>query len=295
MLEGLDGSADGSGSVIDTHGLLLSLAGLIDDELLGWSRELAAVGQSDYALELITATVVAEGLRLPEAVHAALRAARRGQPRIEMPAPERSPAMRHRFLADPTAAGYPAAVAANFPVETLRTLPGRLLRGCRLRLSWRLTPVGSAAAPVPHPVLLVETADRSGADLLAYQVTDLLGQAGVFASVEVLGPDSPVGEYHRAALDASVALGDLDPPAAGPQTTAGRTAAGTPHTDPPHTDPPRTPPRGTPVAARESAPRPSLGPVDRVIAARASAPRNRGLFEGAIRGREATGGMEADT
>src|SRR5213082_1134595 len=103
MLEGHDGSAVGTGALADTHSLLLSLAGLIDDELLGWCRELAAVGESDYALELVTAAIAADRLRVPEAVHAALPQAGRSQAGLELPAPDPAPVMTHRFLADPAA------------------------------------------------------------------------------------------------------------------------------------------------------------------------------------------------
>jgi hypothetical protein len=269
---------------MDTHSLLLSLAGLVDDELLGWSRELVAVGESGYALELVTASIAAEGTRLPDSVHTGLRAARREPAGVQLPAPVPAPVMAHRFLADPATAGYPPAVAASFPIQALHTMPGRILRGCRLRLSWRLTPAGSAPAPVPHPVLLIETADGTGADLLAYQVADLLWQAGVFASVEVFGPDTPLGEYHRAALEASLPLEDRDLPPAGArlaaessagvaaQSSAGVAAGGLGSgQDPVRTDPAPTP-TGTPAPVREPAARSPLPPADRVIAARASAP-----------------------
>src|ERR1700704_2579343 len=102
MLEGHDGSAVGTGALADTpgpHSLLLSLAGLIDDELLGWCRELTAVGESDYALELVTAAIAADHLRVPEAVHSALLHAGKGQGGLELPSPEPAPMMTHRFLA----------------------------------------------------------------------------------------------------------------------------------------------------------------------------------------------------
>ncbi|MDQ2710142.1 MAG: hypothetical protein M3Z25_22085, partial [Actinomycetota bacterium] len=279
MLEGHDGPVveAEAGVPFDNHRLLLSLAGLIDDELLGWSRELAAVGEFDHALELVTAAIAADGVRLPEAVHAALLAARRGQPGVEVPEPEECPVPAHRFLPDPTAAGYPAVVGGGSPVEALGGLPDRLLRDCRLWLSWRLTPAGAAPAPVPHPVLLVEAGDGVGADLLAYQVADLLWQAGVFASVEVFGPDTPVGEYHRAALDASVALDEL-----GGKGASATGASASPDDAPPTASAllgapvfPDTPARETSsTPARETSSRPPLRPVERVIAARASAPRN---------------------
>ncbi|MGQ0480543.1 MAG: hypothetical protein ACT4O0_05865 [Pseudonocardia sp.] len=285
MLEGQDGSLNGA--LVDTHNLLLSLAGLVDDELLGWARELAAVGESDYAFELIIATVSADRLRLPQPVHAALLVARRGQPAAELPAPEPEPTMAHRFLADPAAAGFPAAIAGAFPVSALETLPGRLLRNCRLWLTWRLTPAGSASVPAPHPVLLIETADHDGADLLAYQVADLLWQAGVFASVEVFGADASLGEYHRAALDAANPLdgtGGVESTSSGAGSAA-PAAPAAPVTPARRADPVSQPGvsqpgvssagvsrPGGPAALREAS-RPPLHPVDRVITARSSAPR----------------------
>src|SRR5581483_4340572 len=277
---------------------LLSLAGLIDDELLGWCRELTAVGESDYALELVTAAVAADHVRVPEAVHAALSRTAKGQPGLSLPAPDPAPVMTHRFLADPASVGH--STSGRSPVDVLHTLPTRLVRGCRLWLSWRLTPAGSAPTPVPHPVLLLETADGGGADVLAYQVADLLGQAGVFASVEVFGAGAALDEYHRAALAASVPLetdgvvGTAPAEGSGHSGPGGVLPAALAASLPQRTDPSQTSPRGNPrphpqpsprggLPSREPFgrdhdevrdPRPPLRPVDRVIAARASAPRN---------------------
>lgn len=298
MLEGHDGSAVGTGALADTqgpHGLLLSLAGRIDDELLGWCRELTAVGESDYALELVTAAIAADHVQVPEAVHAALLQTGRVQG-LELPAPDTASVMGHRFLADPASVGYPPT-AGRSPADVLHTLPARLVRGCRLWLSWRITPAGSAPTPVPHPVLLIETSDGGGADLLAYQVADLLWQAGVFASVEVFGAGSDLDEYHRAALAASTPLetdgvvgtgATASPARPGPTPGGGLpspVAAGLLQRN----DPSQTSPRGNASQPRGNLPvrepfgrdhddvrdpRPPLRPVDRVIAARASAPRN---------------------
>lgn len=295
MLEGHDGSAVGTGALADTHSLLLSLAGLIDDELLGWCRELTAVGESDYALELVTAEIAADQVRVPANVHAALLHTGRAQG-LELPAPDAAPVMAHRFLADPASVGYPPT-AGRAPADVLHTLPARLVRGCRLWQSWRVTPAGSAPTPVPHPVLLMETADGGGADLLAYQVSDLLWQAGVFASVEVFGAGADLDEYHRAALAASTPL-ETDgvvgtaPPVSSPkpgQTAGGGLPAPVAAGLLQRNDPSQTSPRGNASQPRGNLPvrepfgrdrdevrdpRPPLRPVDRVIAARASAPRN---------------------
>jgi hypothetical protein len=278
---------------VETHGLLLSLAGLIDDELLGWCRELVAVGESEYALELVTASVQADRVRLPEQLHANLQDTairHRALGRADtLPSPDPSPRMRHKFSTDPTEHGFPAQPFGPSPEEALRLVPSRLLRDCKLWLTWRLTPAGGAPTPLPHPVVLVETSDVLGAEALAYQVAEVLSRAGVFASVEVFSGDLELGEYHRAALaeaqsmtgpdgtpeppqpERSVVSGtapvDQVPPrpsprarvAPGPNGAAGRGPAG------PLPDAPRPGPDG--------GRRPPMHPVDRVITARSSAPR----------------------
>jgi hypothetical protein len=189
-------------ATVETHSLLLSLAGLVDDELLGWCRELVAVGEGDYAVELVTSVVQADRVRLPAGPHAALldAATRRyllGRPET-FPPEDPQPTMRHRFTADPAAAGLPAP--ATSPEAALREVPARLLRDCRIWLTWRITPAGSAPGPLPHPVLLVEATEAAGADVLAYQVGEVLWRSGVFASIEVFASREELGEYHRAAL-----------------------------------------------------------------------------------------------
>jgi hypothetical protein len=293
MSEGLE-DAD---VAVETHSLLLSLAGLIDDELLGWCRELVAVGESEYALELVTAAVQADGVRLPERLHTDLldTAHRR---RVlgwadGLPSADPSARMSHRFAVDPVEHGFPPRSAAHSPEEALRAVPPRLLRDCQLWLSWRLTPAGSAPGPLPHPVVLVETSDAIGAEVLAYQLAEVLARAGVFASVEVFSGDLELGEYHRAALaeahsmtgpdgspdqprpERAVGSGtapvDQVPPrpsprarvAPGPNGTAARGPAG------PLPDAPRPGPAAGPDGGR----RPPMHPVDRVITARSSAPR----------------------
>jgi hypothetical protein len=189
-------------ATVETHSLLLSLAGLVDDELLGWCRELVAVGEGDYAVELIASAVQADRVRLPAALHGTLLEAATRRPMLArpetFPPEDPQPTMRHRFAADPAAAGLPAP--ATSPEAALREVPARLLRDCRIWLTWRITPAGSAPGPLPHPVLLVEAADAAGADVLAYQVGEVLWRSGVFASVEVFVAREELGEYHRAAL-----------------------------------------------------------------------------------------------
>jgi hypothetical protein len=219
MPESLD-DRDGSDVAVETHSLLLSLAGLVDDELLNWCRELVAVGEGDYALELMTAAVQADRVRLPGSVHDALldtaqrrRVLGRGE---QLPPVDAAPRMPHRFTTDPTEHGFPARAEQDDPEQALHTVPVRLLRDCHLWLAWRLTPAGGAPGPLPHPVVLVETGDAEGADVLAYQLGEVLSRAGVFASVEVFSGDRELGDYHRAALaQARAMLGAGEPPSAG--------------------------------------------------------------------------------
>lgn len=55
-----------------THDLLLALAGHVDDDLLAWTRELVAVGEDAHAVELLSATLVADRTALPAPVRAGL-------------------------------------------------------------------------------------------------------------------------------------------------------------------------------------------------------------------------------
>jgi hypothetical protein len=303
-------------AAVDTHSLLLSLAGLLDDELLGWCRELVAVGEGDYAVELVTSAVQADGVRLPVGTHELLHAAAsrrallgRGE---ALPPADTAPKMRHRFLADPAAGGVLVAAGPRSPQQALAAVPSRLLRDCQLWLSWRCTPAGAAPGPLPHPVVLIEADEADGAEVLAYQVGEVLLRAGVFASVEVFAPGIELGDYHRAALaeahlvdltavrpslDGAGEVGRSSPgmPSVGgafgaaastpdvasatgvANATGGATATGAEplarrRPDSPRSDSPRPGPLGSPEDSRDGRPTP-LRPVDRVIAARSSTPR----------------------
>ncbi|HWN31286.1 MAG TPA: hypothetical protein VNP03_01020 [Pseudonocardia sp.] len=277
---------------VDTHSLLLSLAGLLDDELLGWCRELVAVGEGDYALELATAAVQADRVRLSTTVHDQLYAAAsrlkllgRGE---SLPAPDSTPRLRHRFLADPASGGFPVVTGERSPEHALGAVPSRLLRDCELWLSWRCTPAGSAPGPLPHPVVLIEADDSDGADVLAYQVGEVLLRAGVFASVEVFAADIELGDYHRAALAEAHRVemtGDRPLSEATGVTRAvapnGRPGGARPEAPANGAEPrPRDtarrpePPRGGQSTGAAEGGRPApLRPVDRVITARSSTPR----------------------
>jgi hypothetical protein len=285
---------------VETHGLLLSLAGLIDDELLGWCRELVAVGESEYALELVTASVQADRVRLPEQLHTdlldtALRHRVLGRADT-LPPVDHSPRMRHKFSTDPTEHGFPEQPFGPPPEEALGLVPSRLLRDCQLWLTWRLTPAGGAPGPVPHPVVLVETADALGAEALAYQVAEVLSRAGVFASVEVFSSSLQLGDYHREALAAARSLSQgekrddggyrehfgvsgtgplevapVEPPKPSPRPTPrARVEANgvAPRGGEEGSAPPRPKPSPSPEATNSPSP---LRPVDRVMTARDSA------------------------
>jgi hypothetical protein len=296
MPQGRDDSWDNVAQPVDTHTLLLSLAGLLDDELLGWCRELVAVGEADYAVELVSAAVQADRLRLPPAAHEQLHAAasRRGLlGRGEtLPALDTAPKMRHRFLADPVSGGFPAPGGPRSPEHALGAVPARLLRDCTLWLSWRCTPAGGAPGPLPHPVVLIEADEADGAEVLAYQVGEVLLRAGLFASVEVFARGPELGDYHRAAL-AEAHRVDLGADRPTSETTGGTRAVSRPApTGPGGGGPgpgggaradvaapqdarrrPEGPPRPGPLATAEDGRPTPLRPVDRVIAARNAGPR----------------------
>ena len=296
MPEGLE-DAD---VAVETHSLLLSLAGLIDDELLGWCRELVAVGDSDYALELVVAAVQADRIRLPGPLHADLIGAalrRRVLSRSEaFPSPDSTPRMQHRFASDPAEQGFGARIAARSPETALLSVPARLLRDCQLWLTWRVTPAGGAPGPLPHPVVLIETLDGIGAEVLAYQVAEVLSRAGVFASVEVFTSEMELSDYHRAALAKSHSVFEPEhhegSGAAERQPLGGAEPADltVPTQTPSPTPRARVEPpvngsgpsgraaenngmRSAPASGSDGARRSPMHPVDRVITARSSAPR----------------------
>jgi outer membrane biosynthesis protein TonB len=186
-----------------THDLLLALAGRVDDDLLSWARELVAVGEDARAVEMLTASLVAARAVLPGPLHRALVAAARVArtdigPAEALPAPRDEDGTEHRF----------AVPGADDPVAAaLRGLPARTLTGCRVLLTRRVTPAGTAPGPLPHPVVLVQLpAAARPADVLAYQLAAALERAGVRASVEVLVASGTLSDYHAAALDHAVTL-----------------------------------------------------------------------------------------
>ncbi|MGH3566526.1 MAG: hypothetical protein ACRDRH_10935 [Pseudonocardia sp.] len=200
----------GARAVLPTHDLLLAMAGRVDDDLLTWTRELAAVGEEFRAVELLTATLIADRVALPSRVRAAIVEAGRTV-RTEFDAeltlpPAREderdgePGTAHRF--DPAQSG----AGTDRITTTLHGLPSRQVAGCRVWLTWRITPTGSAPGPLPHAVVLVEIVDDDGAsraasaDVLAYQFASALEHAGTPASVEVFTAGAQLPDYHQAAL-----------------------------------------------------------------------------------------------
>jgi hypothetical protein len=187
-----------SSSPNTTHDLLLALAGRVDDDLLAWARELVAVGEDAHAVEMLTATLTADRVTLPHPVRSRLvemaRAARiELDADAELPAPTPEEATEHRFGTHEPATGRVSAA--------LTALPTRLLQGCRVRLTHRLTAAGSAPGPLPHPVLIVEVEPGSRRpDMLSYQLAVALERSGVPTAVEVLTAGTPVSAYHAEAL-----------------------------------------------------------------------------------------------
>lgn len=195
------------------HELLLELAGWVDDDLLGWARELVAVGEDDQAVELIVGTLLADRLALPARVRDAVVAVAHGSgvepdPDGALELPSGGTAPEHRF--GPTDAGLP-----GFD-DALAEVAGRMVPHSQVWRAWRLTPSGGCPGPVPHPVVLVELGPGGGLapDVVAYRVCDALRRAGYPASVEVFGPSTAVPDYHQAAMRDAVAV--TGAPAAAP-------------------------------------------------------------------------------
>ncbi|WP_214404482.1 hypothetical protein [Pseudonocardia lacus] len=181
-----------------THDLLLALAGRVDDDLLGWARELVAVGEDAHAVEMLTASLAADRVALPPIVRGRLvELARSARIDLDVDAALRpataEDATEHRFAAEESLAGPVATV--------LVSLPARQLEGCRVLLTHRRTAAGAAPGPLPHPVLLVEVEPGSRRpDMLAYQLTVALQRSGVVCSVEVLTVGGGVPAYHAEAM-----------------------------------------------------------------------------------------------
>jgi hypothetical protein len=231
-----------------THDLLLALAGHVDDDLLAWTRELVAVGEDAHAVELLSATLVADRTALPAPVRAGLvDAARSARTDLDaaaaLPPAGAAAGTGHRFDAGPADDAVTAALLA---------LPDRQLHGCRVLCSRRLTPAGAAPGPLPHPVVLVEVEPGTRpTDVLAYQLAVALERAGVRASVEVLTMGAAVPAYHAEALrSARPVRSDAPTPTAAPAAPlSGRRRA-----------PDALPPAPQPAAPQPADPQPAATP-----------------------------------
>jgi hypothetical protein len=197
-------------SAIAPHEVLLWLAGRIDDDLLAWARELIAVGEDDQAVELITATLVADRVSLPPMLRDWV-VERSFELNLEPAAedvlpPAAEDAPLHIFVGELAPDSGLSEANGHVRSERLRAaLTGvaeRHLRAGSWWLAWRLTPAGAAPGPLPHPVILVELGPDSGtsAEVVAYQVADAVQRAGLTASVEVFDAGATLPAYHQSAL-----------------------------------------------------------------------------------------------
>jgi hypothetical protein len=200
----------GAASGIPPHEVLLWLAGRIDDDLLAWARELIAVGEDDQAVELITATLIADRVSLPPmlrdwVVERSCELSLEPAAEDVLP-PAADDAPLHVFVGELAPDSGLSEADGHAQSERLRSaLAGvaeRHLRAGSWWLAWRLTPAGAAPGPLPHPVILVELGPDAGssAEVVAYQVADAVQRAGLTASVEVFDAGATLPEYHQSAL-----------------------------------------------------------------------------------------------
>ncbi|MDL5154507.1 hypothetical protein [Actinomycetospora termitidis] len=199
------------------HDVLLGLAGRLDDDALTTVRELVAAEDDAEAAELLGGCLLADevGLNADErAVLAPWFAATRVDPDLLAALPVDPDARRrsgHRFT---TTAGD--ATPATPLARAARRLSGVLA----VRESWRVTPAGAAPGPVPHRVVLVETADPDDCDHVVHHLAHAARGLGG-TSVEVFASGVALPAYHRDALAVARPLAVSDPPAR-PDPPSGR-------------------------------------------------------------------------
>ena len=201
------------------HDVLLGLAGRLDDDALTTVREMVAAEDDAEAAELLGGCLLAGGVGLTGEERAVLRpwftAARVDHDLLGLLPADAGALSRsvHRFA--PTvgdrAPGMPLAGAA-------RRLPGVLA----VRESWRVTPAGSAPGPVPHRVVLVETAGPDDCDHVVHHLAHAARSLDD-TSVEVFASGAALPVYHREALAAARPL-VADESAAGATVGARRPA-----------------------------------------------------------------------
>ncbi|MEJ2869562.1 hypothetical protein WCD74_17430 [Actinomycetospora sp. OC33-EN08] len=247
------------------HDVLLGLAGRIDDDALTTVREMVAAEDDAEAAELLGGCLLADevGLGADErAVLAPWFASGRVDPDLLAALPVDPDARRrsgHRFT---TTAGAvePAASLAR----AARRLPGVVT----VRESWRVTPAGVAPGPVPHRVVLVETADPDDCDHVVHHLAHAARGLGS-TSIEVYASGVALPAYHRDALAAArplTAAEERPAPARSEDDETWRTVAdaGTAHEAPrPLGDRPPEPEPGPPAVGK-------AGPDDERAAAPAA-------------------------
>jgi hypothetical protein len=181
------------------HDVLLGLAGRLDDDALTSVREMVAVEDDAEAAELLSGCLLAGGIGLTGEERAVLRpwfvAARVDSDLLGLLPADAGALSRsvHRFA--PTAGGR----APGLPLaRAARRLPGVVA----VRESWRVTPAGSAPGPVPHRVVLVETAGPDDCDHVVHHLAHAARSLDD-TSVEVFPSGAVLPAYHREALAAA--------------------------------------------------------------------------------------------
>ncbi len=190
------GPDDGPPPVGRLHDVLLGLAGRLDDDALTSVREMVAAEADAEAAELLGGCLLAGGIGLTGGERAVLRpwfTAARVDPELLGLLPADSGALDssvHRFVTNAAgrAPGIPLARAAR-----------RLTGVVAVRESWRVTPAGTAPGPVPHRVVLVETAGPDDCDHVVHHLAHA-ARALDDTSVEVFAVGAGLPAYHRDAL-----------------------------------------------------------------------------------------------
>lgn len=178
------------------HGLLLALAGRLDDSALSDARELTARSHLDEAAELAAGALIAG--RIPVHAHEQRELA------VVLEMSRSDPTLADQLLVDDVSSGYehqfsgadePGDGVAAAVDRTLQVLPG--LRS--VHAVWRNTPAGSVPGPLPQRVILVEIDGDAHPPAVAYRVDAALRRAGIRAAVEVDFAAVRWSGYHRSA------------------------------------------------------------------------------------------------
>ncbi|KAA2262247.1 hypothetical protein F0L68_13240 [Solihabitans fulvus] len=209
-------AVDTIGLPVRLHDLLVGLAGRLDDDALSQARELLAVAELDRAVELLVGCLLAGRIRIDEnerqQVAWLLDEVRSDRAMADRLAVVDSPPVpRHRF----TSESDPAAGLAAALGQAIDVLPD--VRS--VRCVWRVTPAGAAPGPLPQLMVLVDIGPQGFAPATAYRIDNVLRRAGVRAVIEVLRTGIELGEYHAAAMAASVPIAITTP---GPTHSGGQ-------------------------------------------------------------------------